>query len=89
MESFFSDTDCTKEQIDRIQYLVGHHHTLKEIDGPDHQILIEADFIANALEKGYSKKNIENFMKVFVRTKAGKQLMNDLFETTSGPDGCR
>jgi HD superfamily phosphodiesterase len=89
VESFFADTDCTREQIERVKYLVGHHHTLKEIDGPDHQILIEADYIANALENGYSKKNIENFMRVYVRTKAGKQLMNDVFKKTLDPDGCR
>lgn len=43
--SFFADTDCTREQIERVKYLVGHHHTLKEIDGLDYQILIEADYL--------------------------------------------
>ena len=40
--------------IERIAYLVGHHHTLTNIDGMDYQILIEADFIANATENKYS-----------------------------------
>ena len=37
-------------QIARVAYLVGHHHTLRNIHGPDYQILIEADYIANASE---------------------------------------
>ena len=36
-------------------YLVGHHHTLKDIEGIDYQILIEADYIVNAYESEYSK----------------------------------
>ena len=34
----------TEEQIERVKYLVGHHHTYDNIDGLDYQILIEADF---------------------------------------------
>jgi HD superfamily phosphodiesterase len=79
VESFFSDTDCTKEQIDRIQYLVGHHHTLKEIDGLDYQILIEADYIANASENGYSRENVINFMNKIMKTESGKRIARAVF----------
>ncbi len=34
--------------ISRVAYLVGHHHTLEAIEGPDYQILIEADYLVNA-----------------------------------------
>ncbi len=40
------------EQIERVSYLVGHHHTLNVIAGMDYQILAEADFIVNAGEIG-------------------------------------
>ena len=30
--------------IRRVEYLVGHHHTYKDIDGLDYQILVEAEF---------------------------------------------
>ena len=33
--------------VDRVCYLVGHHHTYTNIDGMDYQILIEADFLVN------------------------------------------
>ena len=38
--SFLSDTGMTDEQISRVAYLVGHHHTYHDIDGIDYQILL-------------------------------------------------
>ena len=40
--------------MNRVAYLVGHHHSPEQIDGIDYQILIEADYIVNASESGYS-----------------------------------
>ena len=60
---------------------MGHHHTLTEIDGTDHQILIEADYIANASEKEYRKQSIENFMKHIFKTEAGKRASQEGFQT--------
>ena len=34
-------------RIDRICYLIAHHHTYDGIDGMDYQILLEADFLVN------------------------------------------
>lgn len=59
---FLSDTGMTTEQISRVAYLVGHHHTLTDIKGMDYQILIEADYIVNASENGYSKES-RNFVE--------------------------
>jgi len=36
--------------IERVCYLVGHHHTRDALDGRDFQILWEADFLVNARE---------------------------------------
>ena len=35
VKAFLSDSGMTKAQIDRVAFLVGHHHTFKEIDGLD------------------------------------------------------
>ena len=43
--------------IDRVCFLVGHHHTYTEIDGIDFQILVEADFLVNAREEKMTKSN--------------------------------
>lgn len=71
---FLSDTGMTEEQIQRVAYLVGHHHTLGEIDGIDYQILIEADYIVNASESGYDKEAIQNFIKTVMKTASGKRI---------------
>ena len=38
----------------------------------DHRILLEADFLVNAGESGYSMETIENARKQFFRTAAGR-----------------
>ena len=76
---FLADTGMTEGQIQRVAYLVGHHHTLQNISGNDYQILVEADYIANASENGYSRQNIVNFMERIVKTESGKQLIRDVF----------
>ena len=79
VKAFLSDCDMSESQIERVAYLVGHHHTLQEIDGIDYQILIEADYIANATENGYSRENIGNFMSKIMKTESGKRLAQDIF----------
>ena len=75
---FLSDTGMTTEQISRVAYLVGHHHTLTDIKGMDYQILIEADYIVNASENGYSKENVENFVEKIVKTQSGRELTGSI-----------
>ena len=72
--AFLADCGLTDAQIARVAYLVGHHHTLRSIDGIDYQILIEADYIANASESGYSRENVENFLTRIMRTDSGRRL---------------
>lgn len=79
VRDFLRDTDMTAAQIDRVSFLVGHHHTLNPIEGPDHQILIEADYIVNAAEKGYSKQNIERFIHENMKTANGKAIAKSVF----------
>ena len=76
---FLKDTGMSSAQVDRIVYLVSHHHTLDNIQGLDYQILIEADYIVNADESNYSPENIANFDKNFFKTKAGHSLLHSVF----------
>ena len=75
VRTFLADTDMSIEQIDRVAWLVAHHHTFSDIDGLDYQILVEADYIANASENGYSRENIRNFMEKFMRSESGKRIL--------------
>ena len=76
---FLADTGLTGTQIDRVAFLVGHHHTFAGIDAADWQILVEADYIANAAENGYGPGNVEGFMEKIMKTESGKRLARDVF----------
>ena len=78
-KEFLADSGLADQQIERAAYLVGHHHTLSEIEGLDYQILIEADYIANATENGYSRENVENFVSTVMKTASGKRLAKAVF----------
>ena len=60
---------------------MGHHHTFTHIDGLDYQILVEADFLVNADESHYDVKTRNAFYQKVFRTKAGKQLFKDMYES--------
>lgn len=75
VKDFLKDMKLTNSQVERVAFLVGHHHTLENIDEIDWQILIEADYIANASENGYDKENVENFLEHYSKTKSGKRLL--------------
>ncbi len=70
----------TAEQIVRIKYLIGHHHTYKEIDGMDYQILIEADFLVNLYEGQQDMKYILGAREHIFKTKTGLKILNDMFQ---------
>ena len=75
VRAFLADTGLSSAQTDRIAWLVAHHHTLLNIDGADYQILVEADYIANASENGYSQVNVRNFMAKIMKTDSGKRIL--------------
>ena len=79
VKDFLADMGLTSVQIERVAYLVGHHHTFQKIDGLDYQILIEADFIVNAAESAYSKENIANFAETIMRTNSAKRITAEVF----------
>ena len=78
-KAFLSDAGITEAQAERVAWLVGHHHTLTGIDGTDWQILIEADYIANATEKHYDESDIRSFIRESMKTESGKRLAREVF----------
>ena len=67
------------ERIERIMYLVGHHHTYKNIEGMDYQILVEADFLVNLYEEGVKKEAAMAARANIFRTKKGIWTLNTMF----------
>ena len=78
-EKMLDEVGYPVDAIRRICYLVGHHHTYTDIDGIDYQILIEADYIVNASESGYSPENRKNFLEKHMKTESGKRLLRSTF----------
>ena len=69
----------SKEQIDRICYLIAHHHTYNDIDGLDYQILVESDFLVNIYEDNLTPQAIENVRTKIFRTKSGLDLLDNMY----------
>ena len=65
--------------VGRVVYLVGHHHTTEKVDGPDYQILLEADYLVNADEGNYTREHIEQAMEKLFKTETGKSLLQSIY----------
>jgi len=64
---------------DRVCFLVGHHHTLRAIDGLDFQILVEADYLVNAFEEELSCNAIQSVRRKVLKTASGMSLFDTLY----------
>ncbi|MDD6572398.1 MAG: HD domain-containing protein [Thermoflexaceae bacterium] len=65
--------------IERVCFLVGHHHTYTNIDKADYQILVEADFIVNLYEDAASMDAILNAYQKIFRTNTGREILKTMF----------
>ena len=79
VEAFFADLPADRSDVDRISWLVAHHHTYTNVDGLEHRILLEADFLVNADEGGSSRAAIEAFRTNVFRTAAGLKLLDSIY----------
>ncbi|MBW9151421.1 HD domain-containing protein [Clostridium estertheticum] len=78
-EELLNRLEFKKEVIDRVSYLVAHHHTYSNIDGIDYQILVEADFLVNLYENQNDKETIQNTYNKIFKTESGKKLCSQMF----------
>ncbi len=65
--------------IERVCYLIAHHHTYHDVDGMDYQILIEADFLVNLYEDNASPQACRRAYERIFRTTAGKRICRQLY----------
>jgi HD superfamily phosphodiesterase len=64
---------------ERVQYLIGHHHTYTNVDGIDYQILIEADFLVNLHEDKASEEAVKSAYSKIFKTAAGRKICREMF----------
>lgn len=73
------DLGFDTQTIERVAFLVGHHHTYDAIDGTDYQILVEADFLVNLYEDDCSENAVLAAREKVFRTRTGITLINAMF----------
>ena len=62
--------------IDRVSWLVGHHHTYSHVEGMDHQILLQADYLVNSYGNQGRPEDIQVFCRRVFRTPSGIRLLS-------------
>lgn len=78
-ERFLAEFALPRDFVERVKWLVGHHHTYSDVERMEHRILLEADFLVNAEEGGCSREQIEAAKRSFFRSKTGLELLSDIY----------
>lgn len=74
-----SDLNIENTIIERVCFLIAHHHTYHNITGVDYQILVEADFLVNAYEDNMDMIAIEGVKNKLFQTVTGKSLLERMY----------
>ncbi|MDO5399224.1 MAG: HD domain-containing protein [bacterium] len=78
-EKMLSQLGFDKTVIERVSYLVGHHHTYTNVDGADYRILLEADFLVNLYEENPGHDAIRYAYENIFKTNTGKMICREMF----------
>ncbi len=65
--------------IDRVCFLIAHHHSYDNIQGIDYQILVEADFLVNIYENEMEIDKIRSIKDRIFKTKTGNDYLDRMF----------
>lgn len=70
----------SNKQVERICWLIGHHHTYSNVESADHRILLEADFLVNSFEDDMPIDNIKVFRDKVFRSSSAIKALNDMWD---------
>lgn len=73
------DEKYSEEEMERIKFLIAHHHTYSTIDSIDWQILVEADFLVNLFEDDSPTETILQVRQNIFKTQAGTNILDEMF----------
>ena len=65
--------------VDRVCWLIAHHHTYRDIQGADYQILVEADFLVNISEDDLGAASISAIEQSIFHTATGKAFLQAMY----------
>ncbi len=80
VQAMLPELGFTPAQVDRVCWLVAHHHTYTNVNDLDHQILIEADFLVNAYESSHSQDAKQHTLDKIFKTDTGKHIFKNMFD---------
>ncbi len=83
-EAMLEELELPEDVIKRVSYLVAHHHTYDLVDGPDYQILLEADMLVNLYEDRIPPASQRKAYQMVFRTETGKKLCQLLYPAAVG-----
>ena len=78
-EAMLEELHYPAAMIERVSYLVGHHHTYHDIEGMDYQILVEADFLVNIYEDNLPVEAVRKVREKIFKTRAGLSLLDRMY----------
>lgn len=78
-KKMLSSLGFAPEVVDRVCYLVAHHHTYDHVDGTDYRILLEADALVNLYEDQVPLSAVEASLERVFRTKSGIDICRRMF----------
>lgn len=79
VERFFAGTDVEQDMIDRITWIVSHHHTYHLSEELDYQILLEADYLVNVDESSYPQEALYQIRDTLFVTESGRKLLTSIY----------
>lgn len=68
--------------VQRVCWLIAHHHTYNNIDSADYQILVEADFLVNLYEDNLNINAVKTAYQRIFKTESGKKLCRTMYGFT-------
>ena len=68
-----------EEEVERVCWLVAHHHHDRDIADADHQILVEADWLVNLFEGKAPPERVREIHEAVFRTGMGRRLCRAMY----------
>lgn len=80
-EKLLREIGYEEEFIDKVCFLIAHHHTYKGIDNTPYRILVEADFLVNIYEDKISMELAKTIKEKIFRTSSSIKMFEDMYES--------
>lgn len=74
-----SDISIDVDILERVCFIIGHHHSYNKIDGNDFQIIVESDFLVNIDEENMSLESIRAVSDKYFKTATGTELIKNIY----------